>query len=350
LTVSGLSSGFVRSNGSGVLSSSALASGDVTGALGYTPLQGSGTTNAIPRYTASTTLGDSGITDDGTTVNTTRVVTVTCDNAGSTQARGVTIVNNTVSGTQYTKQHGFTAFHSAGTQWNVGARLEVVNASHARLIWYSGSGSAVPSGELFRLDTQDDNFGAVARANAFAASGTTGFRFDFSNNRGGLKYNSGSDYIYLESYNAKDLRFYTGADSGGSGGALRLIWNGSGQGYVQFAPTTPTSASNAVTFNLTTSQNVEHTLTENTTVTITGGANGQRGTIVISQPASAKTVTMPTNGAGVEYDNSLTALNGGVNYVQYIVDTTNLTRTVLNYYVLANGKAYIYSRSVGLIP
>ncbi len=345
LTVSGFSSGFVRSNGSGVLSSSALASGDVTGALGYTPLQGSGTTNALPRYTASTTLGDSGITDDGTTVDTTRLVTYTCDAAGSTQARGVTIVNNTVSGTQYTKQHGFTAFHPGGTQWNIGSRLEVVNASHARQIWYSGSGSGVPSAELFRLDTQDDNFGAVARANAFSVSGSTGYRFDFSNNRGGLKYNTGSDYIYLESYNTKDLRFYTGADSGGSGGVLRMIWNGSGQGYAQYAPTTPTSSSNAVTFNLTTSQNVEHTLTENTTVTITGGVNGQRGTIVISQPASAKTVTMPTNGVGVEYDNTIAALT-----TTGIVDTTNLSRTVLNYYVLANGKAYVYSRSVGLIP
>jgi hypothetical protein len=228
LTVSGLSSGFVRSNGSGVLSSSALASGDVTGALGYTPLQGSGTTNALPRYTASTTLGGSGITDDGTTVDTTRLVTYTCDAAGSTQARGVTIVNNTVSGTQYTKQHGFTAFHSGGTQWNIGSRLEVVNASRARQIWYSGSGSGVPSAELFRLDTQDDNFGAVARANAFAVSGSAGYRFDFSNNRGGLKYNTGSDYIYLESYNGKDVRIRTGADSGGSSGVDRLTITGTG--------------------------------------------------------------------------------------------------------------------------
>lgn len=115
------------------------------------------------------------------------------------------------------------------------------------------------------------------------------------------------------------------------------------------AASTPTSSSNAVTFNLSTSQNVHHTATEETTVTISGGTEGQRGSIIVSQPASGRTITMPTNGFGVEYSNDLTSLGGGF-YQTAIIDTTNLTRTVLDYIILANGKAFIYKRSVALIP
>ena len=58
---------------------------------------------------------------------------------------------------------------------------------------------------------------------------------------------------------------------------------------------------------------------------------------------------MPTNGVGVEYSNDLTALGGG-SYQTAIIDTTALSRTVLDYIVLANGKAFIYKRAVALIP
>ena len=54
---------------------------------------------------------------------------------------------------------------------------------------------------------------------------------------------------------------------------------------------------------------------------------------------------MPTNGVGVEYANDIIALT-----TTGIIDTTNLTRTVLSYRVLANGKAFIKHRAVGLIP
>lgn len=107
----------------------------------------------------------------------------------------------------------------------------------------------------------------------------------------------------------------------------------------------PTSSSNAVTFDLSASQNVEHATTENTTVTISGGVWGQRGTIVVSQGGSAHTITMPTNGIGVEYDDSIIGLG-----VTAIIDTSTNKRTVLDYYVLENGKAYIKGRSVGSIP
>jgi hypothetical protein len=114
---------------------------------------------------------------------------------------------------------------------------------------------------------------------------------------------------------------------------------------VVVAPSEPTSSGSAVTFNLSTSANIHHTTTENTTVTISGGSNGQHGIIVVSQGASGKTLTMPTNGSGVEYDNTIAALT-----TTGIIDTTALTRTLLAYYILPTGEPYIYARSVNTIP
>lgn len=107
---------------------------------------------------------------------------------------------------------------------------------------------------------------------------------------------------------------------------------------------TPTSSGAAVTISLD-AQNPEHTTTENTTVTISGGTVGQTGTILFTQGAVGRTVTMPTNGVGVEYGNTIAALT-----VTGIVDATALTRTILSYRILANGKAYIHARDVNTIP
>jgi hypothetical protein len=114
---------------------------------------------------------------------------------------------------------------------------------------------------------------------------------------------------------------------------------------VVVAPSEPTSSGSAVTFNLSTSANIHHTTTENTTVTISGGSNGQHGIIVVSQGAAGKTLTMPANGAGVEYDNTIAALT-----TTGIIDPTALTRTLLAYYILPTGEPYIYARSVNTIP
>ena len=145
-----------------------------------------------------------------------------------------------------------------------------------------------------------------------------------------------------------DVEVYTGA-------TVRLTVHGDGSKIASTVrvdaprfvgtPDTPASASNLLTISLTTSQNPEHTTTENTTVTVTGGTEGQTGTILFTQGGTGRTITMPTNGVGVEYDNTI----GGLG-VTAIIDTTALTRTLLAYRILANGKAYIYARSVNTIP
>jgi hypothetical protein len=113
------------------------------------------------------------------------------------------------------------------------------------------------------------------------------------------------------------------------------------------APGTPASAANAVTFNLATSQNVKHTTTEATTVTFSGAVEGMIGYIEFIQGVSGYTVTMPTNGSGVEYSNTIAALT-----TTGIVDTTPSTRTMLRYYVTGspNTRVVIDQRAVSTIP
>lgn len=66
ITSSALGSGFVRSSAGGLLSSSALASGDVTTALGYTPPSGSGVAGRVAYWSSATALSsDADLTFDG---------------------------------------------------------------------------------------------------------------------------------------------------------------------------------------------------------------------------------------------------------------------------------------------
>jgi hypothetical protein len=235
-------------------------------------------------------------------------VTFNGDAASTTQTRGVTIVNNTNNGTaQYTKQLGFTAFSTGGTQWNAGVRLEPVNASHARLIFFTGSGSGVPSTEILRLDNQDDNLGPLVRGSAFAVSASAGFRFDVSsNNRGGLKYDTGSDYIYLESYGNKDVRIRTGANGSGSGGVDQLIITGTGTITATWAcpvlgttfTSTPVNVTDAssVTIDLSTGLHQRVPLSvASTDITLSNARAGTRYLIHTEQDASGNRTTTWTN-------------------------------------------------------
>lgn len=323
----GLAAGVLHEDGAGVLSSSAIVNADVDAAA------------AIAGTKISPDFGSQAVA-------TTGAVTITKSALGTTKTRGFTSVNATASGSQVSAQIGLSASHSGGTQHNAGWQLEPQTASNALSVWYYGTGTGVPGSTAFYHASSDGNFGSAMFADAWVcrSTSTTGFRFDQSSNRGGMDQD-GSNNLRLKSYSGKGFLVSIYSDDGSTLVSNPITVNGSGQGYAQFIPTTPASASNALTINLTTSQHSDHTLTENTTVTITGGVNGQEGTIVFSQPASAKTVTMPTNGVGVEYANDIIALT-----TTGIIDTTNLTRTVLSYRVLANGKAFIKHRAVGLIP
>lgn len=335
LTVSGLGAGIVHSSASGVFSSSAVVNADVDAAA------------AIAGTKIAPDFGSQNITTTGTLA--TGVAAITLDAIGTTKTRALEIGNATVSGSQVSGQLGMHAFHSGGVRQNIGFQVEAPGASNVTQTWFYGTGTGVPSSQLFQLNNSDANFGSMAQADAFVIrSGIfVGFRFNDSNNRGGLALDNGDYAIVLKSYNTKNLRIETGADSGGSGGVVRCFWSGTGTGRAVFVPTAPTSAANALTINLATSQNAEHAITENTTVTISGATPGMRGTIVFKQDGTGRTVTMPTNGSGVEYDAAILALT-----TTGIVDAVAGHRTVLNYYVLADvaNRVYFYSRSTSVIP
>jgi hypothetical protein len=93
----------------------------------------------------STTIGDSGITDDGTTVNTTRNVTVTKSGIGTTKTAGLYSINATASGSQVSAQIGGSAKHSGGTQHNFGWQCEPQSAGRAIWRLCYGTGDPVSS-------------------------------------------------------------------------------------------------------------------------------------------------------------------------------------------------------------
>lgn len=277
--------------------------------------------------------------------------TITKSGIGNTPTRGLTVVNDTNSGTQWGAQIGWSAING-GTQINAALQFEPQSTSRSILRLVSGTGTGAPSSSGPYWDTSDSNFGNGWFANAFVCTGIiTGFRFNDSNNRGGFDLN-GSSWLRAKSYNTKGFAVETGADSGGSGGVERLIIDGSGKGRAVFVPHVVTSSGGAVTFPLATSQNIRHTTTEDTTVTITGATPGMHGCIDVLQGALGKRVTLPINGVGIEYTSEILALNGGTNPEQYAIDQTANTRTVLTYYVTDTPftRLVITSRFVHVLP
>ncbi len=111
------------------------------------------------------------------------------------------------------------------------------------------------------------------------------------------------------------------------------------------APTIVTSTGGAVTFPLSTAENVEYNISENATVTITGGTVGQSGKFIVTQDNTGRTITMPTASGSLNYSAALTALG-----VTAMVDTTSFSRTIFHYYVRTGPVLIIYGREVIVVP
>jgi len=108
-----------------------------------------------------------------------------------------------------------------------------------------------------------------------------------------------------------------------------------------------TSSGSNVDFDLGKSQNIRFSVNEATTLAFSNATPGMMGTLDFIQGGTPRTVTMPTNGSGVEYDATILALT-----LTGIVSTSNDTRTVLSYYVTdsPDTRVYIYNRSVSTMP
>jgi len=326
------------------------------GITGIATLDNSGGTQTYGANTTGQTAGKAGTTwafpgavTIAQTTGLSDVLTLNKDALGTTKTVGQWLYNATNSGTQVSPMLAWSAWNG-GTRVNIGAQWEPQSTSAGSLVFYAGTGSTAPATKHFSIDTQNNTFGSGIEAYGFyvisGGLGAGGLRF-FGNNNGGYVTDGSDDWLLAKSYNTKGFRIQTGADSGGTGGVERFAIDGSGKGRAVFVPHSVTSSSNAVTFPLATCQNIRHTTTENTTVTFSGATPGMRGTLDFIQGVSGKTITMPTNGVGVEYDNSI----GGLG-VTAIVDATGSTRTVLQYYVTDSPatRVYIYARSVSTIP
>lgn len=211
--------------------------------------------------------------------------------------------------------------------------------------------------------------GVYTQNTIFLASPSNGLRIDQGGSAyGGIKASSGN--IVVEAQGSGNRAEVWGAIATGTNGDGIRLWNtagtrtngnlvsvGDGGSYTQkwavqydgatitprvvAAPSLPTSTAAAVTFNLSTSQHVDHVVSENTTVTITGGSRGQQGTLVFIQDATGRTITMPAASSTLKYDTTLSGLG-----VTAMVDTTASTITLLQYRITNGDIVLIYGRSV----
>ena len=304
----------------------------------------SGTTNTLPKIVSANTLGDSGITDDGTTVGTTRVITINKDAIGTTKTVGEWLYNATNSSTQVSPMLAWSAYNG-GTRVNLALQWEPQSTSRGLLKFYYGTGTTAPaSGGNTYYDVQDSNLGEgfVSPGFYISSSIAVGFRFMDSSNRGGMDLD-GSKNLRLKSYSAAGFNVAIYSDAGSTLTSTPISVNGSGKGRVVLIPHAVTSSANAVTLPLATCEHIRHSTSEATTVSFSGATPGMRGVLDFIQGGTGYVVTMPTNGVGVEYSADLVALG-----VTAIVDATANTRTVLTYYVTdsPNTRVYITSRSV----
>lgn len=178
-----------------------------TGATGPTGPTGaanaSGTTNTIGKFTGTTTIGDSGITDDGTTVATTLAAVVQKDALTTTQVAGVTLQNETAA-TVGTQEQYSPIFVLRGRSWT-GAADEIEefgfqmqgSDGRARLAILRRGGGGGAWSTFATLDEADPTYGTnTMTVGGVLATQSYGFRSTLGSPSGsGLKFNA-SDGSY----------------------------------------------------------------------------------------------------------------------------------------------------------
>ncbi len=245
------------------------------GITGISSLDNSGGTIAVGANATSQSFGRpattaaflGAVTVAGTSLLS-DVVTVQKDALGTTKTVQFEMVNLTNSGTQVSPMMRFSAFNG-GTRLNGGLQFEPQSTSRGLLVLYYGTGTGAPASTGTYFDSSSPNFGSAVVADAFVlrAASTVGFRFDLSANRGGMDLD-GSTQLRLKAYNNKAIVFETGADTGGSGGVVRMTI--ANAGYVQFA--------------------LPPVLPVYTVATVPSAATFTNGVIIVSNEAGGRTI------------------------------------------------------------
>lgn len=335
-------------------------------------------------------VADGGSETDLLTVDTangvvaTTTSTVQFDSSGATDVAGFRLVNDTATtgGTTeqrpphlYWKGHGRNT-SGGGSDVPVEVRIRPVLTAAAGNptvdVYFQRQLSSGGWLTYLYLSSSLPGFGGAGvytQNTIFLASPSNGLRIDQGGSAyGGIKASSGN--IVVESQGSGNRAEVWGAIATGTNGDGIRLWNtagtrtngnlvsvGDGGSYTQkwavqydgatitprvvAAPSLPTSTAAAVTFNLSTSQHVDHVISENTTVTITGGSRGQQGTLVFIQDGTGRTITMPAASSTLKYDTTLSGLG-----VTAMVDTTASTITLLQYRITNGDIVLIYGRSV----
>lgn len=182
-----------------------------------------GTGGKVGKFTgvgASTSIGDSAITDDGTTIAATEPVGVTLSSIGTTKTRGVTVANETASGSQVSPQVGGSSKHSGGTQHNWAIQNEPQSASRQIVRLLYGTGTTPPASTAWTLDTVDPNFGLTLGTAAFVTSNITGFRLAI--NGGGLKETGGGRAVFQSAAAGEPWEGLSSTSTGNTGARFQL--------------------------------------------------------------------------------------------------------------------------------
>ena len=215
---------FTATNGTSFTLATACQLNDIVDAVAYITtagLGGGGTINTIPKFTASTTIGDSAITDNGTTVTlVSRALAGTSANFTGQLTLGSTITNGTYT-YSLPSATGILALtsdiHSAVTLSAIGA---TANANGATL-----------TGQVLNLQPADASFGGVvttgtqtfagAKTLTSALAGTTA---SFSGSVGiGTSSNINQRLTILDNNDAEGLGVYRNFSSASDAGTyIRL--------------------------------------------------------------------------------------------------------------------------------
>lgn len=256
LQVTGLSTGVLHADGTGVVSSSlvvnadvsasaAIAGSKITPAFGAQAISGqslqlSGLSTGIAHvdsggnFTSSTIVNadvSASAAIAGTKIDpnfgTQNVFArgnyiSQLDTLGTTKTVGIAAVNTTASGTQVSPQIGGSAAHSGGTVHSYGLQLEPQSAARAilRLCYGTGAYPAnAPSSTGLYLDTSDGTFGLSLHCGTFVSSNGNGFRMAL--NGGGMKENGSGRLNFSSSSTSESVLF----DSALAAGDTDPIWD-----------------------------------------------------------------------------------------------------------------------------
>jgi hypothetical protein len=210
----------------------------LTSAIPANPVGGTGTTNTIPKFTASSTIGDSAITDDGTTVTlVSRALSgTTATFSGNTTVSSASSSGFVVNSTNNASYRGFTIQANGTTQ----AGFEVLpNTGEIRIGGYSTTNDYFPviysdgvAALTFGIGaTPSATFSSSVTANGlYASTGNSARFYRSANDYYWSIHNDGNNYLNFGTYLANGTAYLTNPKM--------ILWDNGSVGIGTSSPST----------------------------------------------------------------------------------------------------------------